>query len=121
MQPICTHKIGSHNSNPSYAYPVIRLPQEFIGLIGKRAKIYQTEYEGEHAFVITISESVDKFCANFEQNQMIKRLNALESEISELKSFIFQKASSSDSKGKKGAPESGFEPESEPSIGRLPR
>jgi len=46
-----------------------------------------------------------------------KRLSALESQIAELKSLAFQSASYSDSESKKGAPESGFEPESEPRQG----
>ena len=83
------------------------------------ANIYQTEYGKEPAFVITVGDSVDKFCANLEQNQMAKRLSALESEISELRKVILQIASNAVSENKKGAPESGFEPESEPRQGSM--
>ena len=55
MQPISTNKIGTHSSNPSPKYPVIRLPREFKDLIGKIATIYQTEHGGELAFVTTIA------------------------------------------------------------------
>ena len=45
------------------------------------------------------------------------RLSQLESQIAELKSLIFQSANGFASKSKKGTPESGFEPESEPRQG----
>lgn len=90
--------------------------QRFRGLIGKTEKIYQTEHGGEPAFMITVGESIDKFCANFEQKHMAKRLNALESEINELKSTIFRGASYTESQSKKGARESGFGPGPEPRL-----
>ncbi len=89
MQPICTNKIGTHSSNPSHKYPVIRLPREFKDLIGKIATIYETEHGRDHAFVITVGESVGTICANLEQEQMAKRVDALESEIREPKSALF--------------------------------
>jgi len=67
--------------------------------------------------VVTVRESVDKFFANLEKNQMTKRLNALESQIAELKSLTFQSTSYTDSESKKGGPKSGFDPESEPRQG----
>jgi len=90
MQPICTNKIGTHSSNSFHKYPVIRLPREFKDLIGKIATIHQTECGGELAFVITIGESVGTICANPEQGEIAKRVAALESEIRNLKSLIFQ-------------------------------
>ena len=88
MQPICTNKIGTHSSNPSHKYPIIRLPREFKDLIGKLTTIYQTEYAGALAFVITIGESVGTICANLEQEETAKRVDALESEIKYLKSLL---------------------------------
>jgi len=67
--------------------------------------------------VITVGELVDNFCANLEQNQITKQLNALESQIAELQLLTFQSASYTDAESKKGAPESGFEPGSEPPQG----
>ena len=88
MQPICTNKIGAHSSDPSHKYPVIRLPSGFKDLIGKIASIYQTKHAGELAFVITIGESVGTICANLEQEETTKRVDALESEIKYLKSLV---------------------------------
>jgi hypothetical protein len=105
MQPICTHKIGAHSATPSHAYPVIRLPREFKGLIGKTANIYKTELGGEPAFAITVGDHVGKFCANLEQNQMTKRLNRLESEISELKSFLLSNEANSSNENRKSKAE----------------
>jgi hypothetical protein len=48
--------------------------------------------------VITVGESVDKFCANSECSDLSQRLYSLESEIRELKSLIFSKESESDVK-----------------------
>jgi hypothetical protein len=101
MQPICTNKIGTHNSNPSHKYPVIRLPREFQDLIGKTATIYQTEHAGELAFVITIGESVGTICANLEQDETAKRVDVLESQIKELKSALFPKEGSLEHKIRK--------------------
>ena len=89
MQPICTHKIGVHSATPSHAYPVIRLPRKFKGLIGKTANIYQTEHGGEPAFVITVGDSVGKFCAKAECSDTKARLAALESEIKQLRETLF--------------------------------
>jgi len=49
MQQICTHKMGSHSSKPSHAYPVIRLPREFKTLAGQIAHVYQTQNDGKLA------------------------------------------------------------------------
>jgi hypothetical protein len=46
-----------------------------------------------------------------------KRISQLESQIDQLRSIIFQGGSEADADSKKGAPESGFEPESEPRQG----
>jgi hypothetical protein len=56
MQPICTHKIGLHSSKLSHAYPIIRLPREFRGLVGSSVDIYQTVHEGAVAFLVKVVE-----------------------------------------------------------------
>ena len=52
-----------------------------------------------------------------EQASTEKRISSLETQIQELKSLIFQIPSSSTADIKNKAPESGFEPESEPRQG----
>ena len=88
MQQICTHTISVQNSTPSHAYPIIRLPREFQELVGSKAGIYQTAYDGKLAFLITVDKPVDKICANEGRSQFAERLCALEIEISELKSAL---------------------------------
>jgi hypothetical protein len=117
MQPICTHKICLQSSTPSHAYPIIRLPREYKALAGKKTQIYQTEQEGELVFVVKVDKLVDKFCSTKGETTFDSRLSALESQIAELKLLTFQSASYTDSESKEGAPESGFEPDSEPRQG----
>jgi hypothetical protein len=55
MQPICTHKMSVQSSKPSHAYPIIRLPQEFSGLVGAAATIYETIHDGAQAFLVVVN------------------------------------------------------------------
>ena len=63
---------------------------------------------------LTIAKTSSCERAAFFGDVEAKRLSALESQSAELKLLTFQSASYTDSESKKGAPESGFEPESEP-------
>ena len=64
MQPIFSHKIGRHSSKPSHAYPVIRLPLKFKSLAGRTAHVYQTQNNGNLAFLIAIDEEVGNLVGN---------------------------------------------------------
>jgi hypothetical protein len=64
-----------------------------------------------------LDKSVDKSSPIEAEATFGSHLSALESQIAELKSLILKSASYIDAKSKKGAPESGFEPESEPRQG----
>ena len=85
MQPICTHKIGSHSSKPSHAYPVIRLPREYKSLAGRTAHVYQTQNNGKLAFLITIDEEVGNLVAT---NKVDNRISKLESKIDTILQFL---------------------------------
>jgi hypothetical protein len=63
MQLLRTHKIGLHSSKPSHAYPIIRLPREFHGLVGSNVEIYQTVHEGALVFLVKIVERARKSSA----------------------------------------------------------
>ena len=91
--------------------------QESKALVGKTANIYKTELQGELAFLVSFDNSVGKFCANLEQNQMTKRLDALESEVNGLKSLIFQVGSEADADKENQRPRARFEPASWPPQG----
>ena len=116
IQPICTHKIGRHSSKPSHAYPVIRLPIKFKSLAGRTAHVYQTQNNGKLAFLITIDEEVSNLVAT---NGVEKRLSALEDKTDTFIQFISAIKGYVSADYKKGAPESGFEPESEPRQGSM--
>jgi hypothetical protein len=117
MQPICTHTISIQSSKPSHAYPIVRLPREFRELAGSQAEIYKTEHQGKLAFLVTVDKPVDNSCLLAAETDTQSRLSGLESQIAELKSLLLLNESTSIQKIKKEAPESGFEPESEPRQG----
>ena len=93
-------------------------PTDYKVLAGRKARIYQTEQEGELVFIL-LDKSVDKSSPIEAEATFGSHLSALESQIAELKSLILKSASYIDAKSKKGAPESGFEPESEPRQGSM--
>ena len=93
-------------------------PTDYKVLAGRKARIYQTEQEGELVFIL-LDRSVDKSSPIEAEATFGSHLSALESQIAELKSLILKSASYIDAKSKKGAPESGFEPESEPRQGSM--
>ena len=127
MQPIGDTKIGTIRSKPNVRYPMIRLPQECEEIIGQRAHVYKTDHDGQSAFLVVPYTQESAQSANSKlkvsklslETEADTRLSALESQIAELKSLILKSASYIDAKSKKGAPESGFEPESEPRQGSM--
>jgi len=112
IQPIFTHKIGRHSSKR--AYPVIRLPLKFKSLAGRTAHVYQTQNDGKLAFLVTVDDKVGNYVAT---NGVDKRLSALEFKTDTFMQFISANKGYACADIKKGAPESGFEPESEPRQG----
>ena len=51
--------IGTIHSKPNVKYPMIRLPQEYAEIIGLKAHIYKTDYDGRLAFLV-VPYSKDK-------------------------------------------------------------
>jgi hypothetical protein len=43
---IGSSKIGTIRSKPNVKYPMIRLPQEYREIIGKKAHVYKTDHKG---------------------------------------------------------------------------
>lgn len=109
----------------------IRLPREYVEIIGLNANIYKTDREGRAAFLIVPQLEKD---GNPEQNSRVSKLNLetaqeycisqLESQIAELKNIILKKESESHSKKENQRPRARFEPASWPPQGhritRLP-
>jgi len=71
---IFTAKILLQSSNPTYSYPIIRLPRELKELAGRIANIYQTEIDGVEGFFISLQlGKLDKFVeSNSQINSRLK-------------------------------------------------
>jgi len=105
LQHIGDSKIGTIKSKPNVKYPMIRLPQEYAEIIGQRAHVYKTDQDGQPAFLVVpytqesaqlTAESKPKVSKLSLETEAKSRLSALESQIAELKSLIFQDGSEAD-------------------------
>ncbi len=79
MKRIGETKIGKLTPKPHLTYPLIRLPPEFAEIIGKKAQIFETEYDENRAFLIVVAEGVIK------PDDVEKRISELEKQVRELK------------------------------------
>ena len=52
MQKIFTTKISLQSRNPTFSYPIIRLPRDLKELPGQIVNIYETEIEGVRGFFV---------------------------------------------------------------------
>jgi hypothetical protein len=63
-----TTKVSLQSSNPTFSYPIIRLPRELKELAGRIANIYQTEIDGVQGFFVEFHldklDNLDKFHQN---------------------------------------------------------
>ena len=67
MEKIFTTKISLQSSNPTFSYPIIRLPRELKELAGRIANIYQTEIDAVQGFFIALQlDKLDKSVENKE-------------------------------------------------------
>ena len=85
MKKIGETKIGKLTPKPHITYPLIRLPPEFVDVIGRKAQIFETEYGGNKAFLIVVSEEVIK--PNID-NELEKRVSELENKVKELSDTV---------------------------------
>jgi len=76
MKKIFTTKISLQSSNPTYSYPIVRLPRTLKDLAGETVTIYQTERDGSLAFfVVPKLDNLDKFIEGMDQEDQ-ERLGA---------------------------------------------
>ena len=62
MKKTFTTKISLQSSNPTYAYPIVRLPRTLKDLACETVTIYQTERDGSLAFFVVLKlDNLDKF------------------------------------------------------------
>jgi hypothetical protein len=65
MKKIFTTKISLRSSNPTFFYPIIRLPKELKELAGRIANVYQTEIDGVQGFFVAPHlDKLDKYVEN---------------------------------------------------------
>ena len=86
MKKVGETKIGKLTPKPHITYPLIRLPPEFADVIGKKAQIFETEYQGNRAFLIVVGDSVIK---PDDSSDLEKRVSKLEIQVKELYNAIF--------------------------------
>jgi hypothetical protein len=72
MKKIFTTKISLQSSNPTFSYPIIRLPRELKELAGRIAAIYQTEIDGVEGFIVALQldklDNLDNFVEDLVQD-----------------------------------------------------
>ena len=93
MNYIGKSKISKLSPKPNIHYPLLRLPQSSVDTIGEMASIYETEHEGNRAFLIVLDED---YCnkrviqKNYTTN-LEKRVSELETLIKEISGKIKSK------------------------------
>ena len=133
MHYVGKSKVGEVNPNPYSSYPLIRLSQQYSDFIGKTAHIFKAEHQGQQVLYI-LFDNGEETAPNFMQSvynfiqpkteiNLGSRLSAIEFNIEDIKKLIFQNNSLFNPQSTKNrenkAPESGFEPESEPRQGPM--
>jgi hypothetical protein len=71
MEKIFTTKISLQSSNPTFSYPIIRLPRGLKELAGRIANVYLTQIDGVEGFFVALQldnldklDKLDKFAEN---------------------------------------------------------
>jgi hypothetical protein len=99
MRFVGKSKIGRLSAKEGKIYPQIRLPPHLTDIIGDVADVFETERNGKRAFLLVTKQSVlvndtvlqpsEKVVKLYDETECNRRFEALESQISELKSLLF--------------------------------
>jgi hypothetical protein len=135
MHYIGKSKIGKQYSKPAIVYPIIRLPVHCSKAIGTSVQIYKSEHAGRTVFLIIpdnedserlrqeVAQPTSEVAQLETETNVESRISVLEFKINKLLGGNFQNNELLDDKTLKEvenkAPESGFEPESEPRQGSM--
>ena len=100
MNYIGKSKISKLSPKPNIHYPLLRLPQTSVDTIGEIASIYETEHEGNRAFLIVLNENYcnKRVIQNNYTTNLEKRVSELENDIKEIKQSLIEKYQQNDSK-----------------------
>jgi hypothetical protein len=97
MQFIGKSKISKLRPQAHTVYPLIRLPQQCADVIGETAHIFQTEHEGEKAFLILLknketakSKIIKEFIKSKPEIELKSHLITFESKIDEVLELLFK-------------------------------
>jgi mRNA-degrading endonuclease RelE of RelBE toxin-antitoxin system len=104
MRFVSKSKIGRLSAKKGKIYAQIRLPPQFADTIGEVADVFETELNAKRAFLLVTKQSVlddgkvlqhsEKVVKPADEIDNDQRLDALESQIAELKSIILSNESS---------------------------
>jgi hypothetical protein len=99
MNYIGKSKISKLSPKPNIHYPLLRLPQSSVDAIGTMASIYETEHEGNRAFLIVLNENYcnKRVIQNSYTTNLEKRVFELENDIKEIKQSLIEKYQQNDS------------------------
>ena len=96
MHYIGKSKISKLHPQSNTVYPLIRLPQQCNDVIGETAHIFQTEYEGERAFLILLKNKettkrkiIKEFIKSKPEIDLKSHLIIVESKIDEILKLLF--------------------------------
>ena len=135
MHHLGKSKVTKLNAKAGVVYPLIRLPKTCADEIGKVAEIFETQHHNRRVLLVTFNDGaglseiiqpdskviqlLPKVIQLKSRNSIESRFSELYSEVNQLKSLLLKNKVSACAYSKKGAPESGFEPESEPRQGSM--
>jgi hypothetical protein len=91
MKPVGKSKVSKQTSKEDTVYPLIRLPQEYEGLIGNTVTIYETEHDGQRALLLVPYEdtrSPPKIDRPNSKISINKRLSSIEADIKVIKETL---------------------------------
>jgi len=91
-------KISKLHPQPNTVYPLVRLPQQCNDVIGETAYIFQTEHEGEKAFLILLKNKetkkrkiIKEFIKSSSEIDLKSHLLTVESKIDDILELLFRK------------------------------
>ena len=102
-------KVYKLKARANFVYPAVRLPAEFMELIGKTAEIYELSHNGTKALLLVFGDSFEVL-KQFTSNQLEKRIIQLEQQLNFVYQFLLKGSTLHKELNNKKADPAGFEP-----------